>query len=330
MKTKKAQSGTILAFLLFFAALPLLPAQTIARDMDAVLESPAVTWAEAARFTLPAAGIAVTDADAAFQLAAERGWLPKNVRPEGTANFAGLSFLIMKAFNLRGGLLYSLFPGPRYAYRELTYKGILQGQQDPSWKVSGFYLINLIGRLDGGEVEATEQEERQQEEARQQQEEESRIAAEARQRFLQAERQRVAEEINVQLVAMNVEDTKAAASSEGVTISLSNINFQANSTQLERPEQRKIREIAEILKTIPGRKLLVVGHTALAGTREGQIQISTDRAQAVADYLVQLGARTAAEITVQGYGAERPVADNSTVEGLALNRRVEIVILEQP
>jgi hypothetical protein len=43
--------------------------------------------------------------------------------------------------------MYSLFPGPRYAYRELIYKGILQGRQDRSWKVSGFWLVTIAGRV---------------------------------------------------------------------------------------------------------------------------------------------------------------------------------------
>jgi outer membrane protein OmpA-like peptidoglycan-associated protein len=69
-------------------------------------------------------------------------------------------------------------------------------------------------------------------------------------------------------------------------------------------ERAKIREIARILETIPERNILVAGHTAMAGTREEQQRTSRERARAVANYLVSLRVRTAAEITVQGYGAE--------------------------
>jgi hypothetical protein len=131
---------------LFFAALSALPAQTVVHDMDALLDSEAVTWAEAARFVLPSAGVEAAGAAQAFAAAAERGWLPRNAEPSGIPNFAGVSFLLMQAFDLSGGVLYSLFPGPRYSYRELVYKGILQGARDPSWKVSGVRLISLIGR----------------------------------------------------------------------------------------------------------------------------------------------------------------------------------------
>jgi hypothetical protein len=133
----------------------LLPAQSagLARDMDAALESEAVSWALAARFVLPAAGFdleggaAASPEAAAFRAAAEQGWLPKGAKPEGEPTIGGLSFLVMRAFDLPGGLLYRLFPGPRYACRELAYRGLLQDQIDPSRKVSGFALLVLIGRL---------------------------------------------------------------------------------------------------------------------------------------------------------------------------------------
>jgi outer membrane protein OmpA-like peptidoglycan-associated protein len=94
-------------------------------------------------------------------------------------------------------------------------------------------------------------------------------------------------------------------------------------------EQNKLREIALILARYPERGILVAGHTALAGTVEGRRQISTARAHAVADFLISLGVLSADRIAVQGYGAERPLGDNSTEEGLALNRRVEIILMDE-
>jgi hypothetical protein len=150
MNTKKV-SVTLLLFTALTAA---LTAQGLARDMDALLDSGAVTWAEAARFVLPAARVEAADAARAFAEARERGWLPKKAEADGAADFAGVSFLLMKAFDLSGGVLYSLFPGPRYAYRELVYKGILRGPQDRSWKVSGAGLLALIGKtLESGGAE---------------------------------------------------------------------------------------------------------------------------------------------------------------------------------
>ncbi|HQO66502.1 MAG TPA: OmpA family protein [Spirochaetales bacterium] len=114
----------------------------------------------------------------------------------------------------------------------------------------------------------------------------------------------------------------------GVTISLEDIRFRADSAVLLPSELAKIERIAGLLKGVADRDILVSGHTALAGTEAARLALSTERARAVADQLIRLGAREAERITVIGYGAERPVADNSTEAGMARNRRVEITILE--
>ncbi len=118
------------------------------------------------------------------------------------------------------------------------------------------------------------------------------------------------------------------AVSEGVAITLDDVQFTADSAALAPPELEKIARIAEFLKEHPDRDIIVAGHTALAGTSEGRLALSIARARAVADRLVELGARTPLHIQVEGFGADRPVSDNSTPEGMARNRRVEIIIRE--
>jgi outer membrane protein OmpA-like peptidoglycan-associated protein len=115
---------------------------------------------------------------------------------------------------------------------------------------------------------------------------------------------------------------------EGITITLEDIQFEPDSAILMQSEQVKLDKIAEILKRYPERDILIGGHTALAGTAESRILLSQERAAAAADYLIETEIRTADRIVVQGYGAERPLADNQTEEGRRKNRRVEITILE--
>jgi outer membrane protein OmpA-like peptidoglycan-associated protein len=126
----------------------------------------------------------------------------------------------------------------------------------------------------------------------------------------------------------DLDNVTIQAGDEGVTITIENVQFEADSARLLPSEVEKIGRIAEILKSYPQRDILVEGHTALAGTAAGRQQLSVERAAAVADRLVRLGARTPDRIVVRGWGAERPIDTNSTESGRSRNRRVEITILE--
>ncbi|MDR0655313.1 MAG: OmpA family protein [Treponema sp.] len=135
---------------------------------------------------------------------------------------------------------------------------------------------------------------------------------------------RIAEEIN----NLNIPDASVRVDDEGITISLENVQFQADSAVLLQQEKSKLDRIAEILLHYPERDILIAGHTALAGTAEGRNRLSRERAAAVAEYLIGKKVRGADRVVVRGYGAERPVADNDTEQNRSRNRRVEITILE--
>ena len=125
-----------------------------------------------------------------------------------------------------------------------------------------------------------------------------------------------------------IPDASVRVSDEGVVISLENIQFAADSAVLRYGEVSKLDKIAEILMKYPDRDILVGGHTALAGTAGGRLQLSLERAGAVADYFIRKNVRNPERVVIRGYGAEQPVADNRTQEGMQKNRRVEITILE--
>jgi outer membrane protein OmpA-like peptidoglycan-associated protein len=125
-----------------------------------------------------------------------------------------------------------------------------------------------------------------------------------------------------------IPDATVRVTNEGIVISLENIQFAADSAVLQRSEFSKLDAIAEILMKYPDRDILVGGHTALAGTAAGRLQLSQERADAVAKYLISKKVRSADRVVIRGYGAEVPIADNRTQEGMQRNRRVEIVILE--
>jgi len=142
------------------------------------------------------------------------------------------------------------------------------------------------------------------------------------------DREELAREIAGDLERLGLEDVHVRVVDEGITIALEDIQFFPDSAVMLPGEMDKIEAIAEILRRFPERDILVGGHTALAGTPEGRMLLSTQRAAVVADYLIELGARAADRVVVRGYGAERPLASNETEEGMRRNRRVEITILE--
>jgi len=140
------------------------------------------------------------------------------------------------------------------------------------------------------------------------------------------DKQKIAEEITEQI--KDIPDAAVKVVDDGVTITLEDIQFEADSAVLRNSEKAKLDKIAAILALYPDRDILVGGHTALAGTAEGRALLSEQRAAAVADYLLSKGVRTPERVIVQGYGADFPVADNVSEEGRRRNRRVEITILE--
>ena len=128
---------------------------------------------------------------------------------------------------------------------------------------------------------------------------------------------------------LGIENTQVRADEEGLTISMENIQFKPDSAVLMESEKAKLRQIADILRQFPDNDLLISGHTALAGSISARKQLSQERAQSVADYLMELGVKDAYHIFTQGFGSDRPVASNSTEEGKARNRRVEITIMDK-
>jgi chemotaxis protein MotB len=80
-----------------------------------------------------------------------------------------------------------------------------------------------------------------------------------------------------------------------------------------------------ILRTIEGRVFQVAGHTDSAGTDEFNWKLSLDRAREVVLYMIEMG-MPPERLSAAGYGKFSPVASNETPEGMAQNRRIEIVL----
>lgn len=116
------------------------------------------------------------------------------------------------------------------------------------------------------------------------------------------------------------------ADNRGTVITLSGgLLFATNQATILPGAQVQLDQVAEALKTQAEHHFTVEGHTDNQGTDKINDDLSARRANAVRDYLIVHGVAAAA-ITAQGYGSRRPVGDNRTTEGRAMNRRVEIIV----
>jgi hypothetical protein len=119
-----------------------------AADMESLLETGEISFSQAAYFTLAAAPENPPEnPEAAFALARERGWLPAKAESGSALTLGDLSLLMVKAFHLEGGLLYRLFPVSRYAYREMTSRGFIEGRSYPDSKVSGERFLRILEKV---------------------------------------------------------------------------------------------------------------------------------------------------------------------------------------
>jgi hypothetical protein len=125
---------------------PRVFAQTAA-ELETLLSTDAVSYAQAARFVLQAADINDLKAGDAFSYAMDKNWLPAAATQDAAAKLGGLSLLIMQAFNMKGGFFYTMMKTPHYAYRELLYQNIIQGRADPDISVSGDLLLFVVNRV---------------------------------------------------------------------------------------------------------------------------------------------------------------------------------------
>src|SRR5688500_12814310 len=111
----------------------------------------------------------------------------------------------------------------------------------------------------------------------------------------------------------------------GILVNLPDVTFAVDSTTISPSFRTALDEVAQSLQRYPNSLVDVMGHTDSTGSDQYNLDLSRRRAESVAGYLTMRGVSRARLATV-GYGEQYPRADNTTEEGRALNRRVEIRI----
>jgi OOP family OmpA-OmpF porin len=99
--------------------------------------------------------------------------------------------------------------------------------------------------------------------------------------------------------------------------------FDTGSATLQPASNEQLTNIAEIMKAYPNVKIKIGGYTDNTGDQAANQKLSQDRADSVKAELITLGVAPD-RVEAQGYGAEHPVADNTTEEGRQKNRRISL------
>ena len=104
-----------------------------------------------------------------------------------------------------------------------------------------------------------------------------------------------------------------------------NVTFDVNRAEINADFYEVLKSVALVVKEYDQTLIDVAGHTDSTGTVQLNMDLSQRRADSVARYLQSQGV-DARRLYAKGYGPHYPVADNSTAEGRAQNRRVELAL----
>jgi len=117
----------------------------------------------------------------------------------------------------------------------------------------------------------------------------------------------------------------AKQTDRGTLVTFGDVLFATNKSDLKSSGLVNITKLAQFLRDNPDRKVIVEGYTDSTGSDAYNQSLSERRAASVQRALAQQGVDIS-RIVAQGYGKEYPVADNGSVSGRAMNRRVEVTI----
>ncbi|MBU1320216.1 MAG: OmpA family protein [candidate division Zixibacteria bacterium] len=127
-------------------------------------------------------------------------------------------------------------------------------------------------------------------------------------------------------IRRDIEGAKVERIGEGIKITFqSGILFDVNKSDLQPIAQDNLVKLSAILNKYEDTKILVEGHTDSTGTDEHNMNLSISRTNSVGNYLAGHQVNPT-RLTLIGYGEKQPTVSNSTPEGRAQNRRVEIAI----
>jgi OmpA-OmpF porin, OOP family len=133
-------------------------------------------------------------------------------------------------------------------------------------------------------------------------------------------------EVGMDHAPLSADEMEAGLVEDG-RVAIHNILFAFDSDEILPESAESLATIAGLLDDQAGLRLLVVGHTDYVGDFDYNLRLSMERATAVVDYLAVEHGIARDRLQAAGAGMMAPITTNSTDEGRALNRRVELVMM---
>jgi outer membrane protein OmpA-like peptidoglycan-associated protein len=138
----------------------------------------------------------------------------------------------------------------------------------------------------------------------------------------------LAAEAQTKKLEAQIAELQATKSERGLVITLGDVLFDTNKSELRSGARSTIDKLAAFLAEYPTRNVQIEGFTDSTGAVEYNQRLSERRAEAVRNVLAAQGIESRRLMT-RGYGVEYPVASNETAEGRQRNRRVEVIISDE-
>ena len=156
---------------------------------------------------------------------------------------------------------------------------------------------------------------------------EAQAAAAARSEADRIRQERDEAKKRLQMALGAIVETRSTA--RGIIVNLPDILFDVDRATLKPQAKETLSKICGILQVAGDYNMSIEGHTDSTGSDEHNQSLSERRAKSVTDYLASCGLQ-AARLTSKGFGEAQPMESNDTAQGRQKNRRVEIVIEDQP
>lgn len=135
---------------------------------------------------------------------------------------------------------------------------------------------------------------------------------------------------NAQKIEDEIPGAKVERVDDGIVVTFdenSGVYFDTSKYNINSGSQATLDKLAGLLVEFADTNVLVIGHTDSSGADPYNMTLSKNRAQAVTNYFTGTKGLSPARFTTNWYGETTPVADNTTAEGRAKNRRVNIVLV---